>query len=271
LNKSAFSFFQLPERPAKPRKVALCVATDRGLPLIMVEDFLNTHHDIVDYVKFADHAGIAVRYSADLWRKKLAIYHKYEIKTEIGGVTFELAFLQNKVSEFFKTAKELGFDAIEVSDDVISQKLDRETRNALIHQAMSIGLEVVAEVGSKNPDPDKPLNVKEALETLEADLKAGATKITVEVSDTVILREKNPQALIDLANAVGLDKLVFEVGEGGGGLRDLGVWLMNTISRDISVQNLNLGEECVLLDGYRRGFGREVEYDFFKGGTGKAK
>ena len=142
MNKSAFSFFQLPERPSKPRKVALCVASDRGLPLGMVEDFLNLHHDIVDYVKLVDHAGIAARYSADLWRKKLAIYHKYEIKTEIGGVTFELAFLQNKVSEFFKTAKELGFDAIEVSDDVIP-KLDRETRDALIHQAMSIGLEVV--------------------------------------------------------------------------------------------------------------------------------
>jgi len=264
LNKSAFSFFQLPERSVKPRKIALCIATDVGLPPGMVEDFLSVHHDIVDYVKFADHAGIAARYSADLWRRKLAIYHKYDVKTEIGGVTFELAFSQNKVSEFFKTAKELGIDAIEISDDVIPRKLDRKTRDALIHEAMSIGLEVITEVGSKNPDPSKPLDVKEALETLEADLKAGATKITVENSDTVILREKNPQALIDLANAVGLDKLVFEVGPGGGGLRNLGVWLMNTLGRDISVQNLALGEECVLLDGYRRGFGREVEYEFFR-------
>lgn len=271
MNKSAFSFLQLPECSSKPRKVALCVATDRGLPLGIVEDFLNIHHDIVDYVKFADHAGIAARYSADLWRQKLAIYHKYDVKTEIGGVTFQLALLQNKVSDFFKTAKELGLDAIEVSDDVIPKKLDRETRNALIHQAMSIGLEVVTEVGSKSPDPDKPLNVEEALATLQADLKAGATKITVENSDMVILREKNPQALIDLANAVGLDKLVFEVGPGGGGVRDLGVWLLNTVSRDISVQNLDLGEDCVLLDGYRRGFGREVDFDFFRGGMSKTK
>lgn len=268
MNKSAFSFFQLPERPSKPRRVALCVASDHGLPLGFIEDFLESHHDVVDYVKFADHAGMAARYSADLWHKKLAIYHKYDIKTEIGGVTFELAFLQNKVSEFFKIAKELGVDAIEVSDDVIPKKLDRETRNALIHQARSVGLEVVTEVGSKSPALDKPLDVKEALETLEADLKAGAARITVDNSDTVILREKNPQALIDLANAVGLDKLVFEVGPGGGGLRDLGVWLMKTISRDISVQNLELGEECILLDGYRRGFGREVDYDFFRGGIG---
>ena len=270
MNKSAFSFFEIPERPSKPRKVALCVATDRGLPLGFVEDFLESHHEIVDYVKFADHGGIAARYSADLWRKKLAIYRKYDVKTEIGGVTFELAFLQNKVSEFFKAAKELGLDAIEISDDVIPP-LDRETRSAMIHQAMSIGLEVVSEVGSKNPDPNKPLDVKEALETLQSDLRAGATRITVENSDTVILREKNPQALVDLANAVGLDKLVFEVGPSGGRLPNLGVWLMNLVSRDISVQNLNLGEECILLDEYRRGFGREVEYDFFKRGMGRAK
>ena len=264
MNKSAFSFFQMPERPPKPRKVALCVASDHGLPLGFIEDFLESHHDIVDYVKLADHAGMAARYSADLWHKKLAIYHKYGIKAEIGGVTFELAFFQNKASEFFSTAKELGVDAIEISDDVMPKKLDRETRNVLIHQAMSIGLEVVTEVGAKSPALDKPFDTKEAWETLQSDLKVGASRITVENSDTVILREKNPQTLVDLASDVGLDKLVFEVGPGGGGLRDLGVWLMRTVSRDISVQNIELGQDCILLDGYRRGFGREVDDDFFR-------
>ena len=145
MNKSAFSFFKLPERPSKPRKVGLCVAEDRGLPLGWVEDFLQIHQDIIDYVKFVDHAGMATRYSADLWHKKLGIYHKYNVKTEIGGVPFELAFSQNKASEFFRTAEELGFDAIEISDDVIP-KLDRETRSALIQEAKSLGLEVVTEV-----------------------------------------------------------------------------------------------------------------------------
>jgi len=253
LDKSAFSFFELPERPSKPRKVALCVASDRGLPLGFVEDFLKIHHDIIDYVKFTDHAGLAARYSADFWSKKLAIYHKYEVKAEIGGVPFELAFFQNKVDEFFDTAKELGFDTIEISDDVLPQKLARETRDALIHQATSMGLEVVTEVGSKSPALDGALNVEEALATLEADLRAGAARVTVEASDTLILREKNPQALVDLAN-----------GEVGGGLDDLGVWLMRTISRDISVQNIELGDDCILLDGYRRGFGRAVDYEFFR-------
>ena len=126
---------------------------------------------------------------------------------------------------------------------------------------------MVTEVGAKSPALGKPLDMTEARETLQSDLRAGASRITVENSDTVILREKNSQALVDLASAVGLDKLVFEVGPGGGGLCDLGVWLMGTVSRDISVQNIELGEDCILLDGYRRGFGREVDDDFFRGKT----
>lgn len=270
MNKSAFSFYELPGCTPKPRKVGLCIGTDFGLPLGFVENFLESHHEIIDYAKLTDHAGLASRYSADFWHKKLAIYHKYNVRTFIGGVDFELAFIQNKVSNYFETAKDLGFDAIEVSDDIIP-KLDRKTRSAIIKQATSVGLEVFTEVGEKFPDPAKPLDMKETLETLQADLQAGASKITVENSDTAILREKNPQALIDLANKVGLEKLVFEVMGSGTNLRDIGIWLLNTISRDINLQNLKLGEDCILLYSFRRGFGRQIGYDFFRGEKGNAK
>ncbi len=261
MNQCAFSFFGIPQRTPKPRKTALAVGSDIALPLGHIEDFLKVNHDLVDIVKTADHLGLASRYTDDFWRKKLAVYHKYDVQLLIGGVPFELAFKQNKVDQYFETAKKLGFDAVEVSDDVIPQ-LDMKTRQSMIKKGVSAGLKIYSEIGSKNPDPNKPLDLKEATEFLQSDLAAGSTMVTIDESDILIFKQKNPSGLIDVINKIGLDKFLFEAGPTSS-FKDLGVWMLRNFGREISIQNISL-EDCVLLDAFRHGFGRAFEYEYLR-------
>ena len=77
-----------------------------------------------------------------------------------------------------------------------------------ISKAKILGLEVFTEVGRKYPD--KPLDIGEAIESIRADLEMGARSVTIEAAETAILKETNPQVLIDIAEAIGLNKIVFE-------------------------------------------------------------
>ena len=199
--------------PPKPRKLGLFVGTEQAMPLGFQEDLLESHGDIIDYVKFGDHAGLASRYSEAWLKKKLDIYRRHNVRTFIGGIGYELAALQGTVDQFFRKNQELGFTTVEISEDTITPLPPKE-RAATVKRAISAGLEVFTEIGVKYPE--KPLEVNEAIDAVKADLEAGAATVTIEIKDmipwgeTVVTNDTDARWAAKLIEAVGLDTLVFE-------------------------------------------------------------
>jgi len=254
-----FSFLAIPERPPKPRKLWVTVMSDTGLPLGYQRDFLQIAGDIIDYAKLIDHPGYMSGYSKDLIQEKIAIYKEYGIPSSPGGIPFEVAFVQGKVDAYFKRVAELGFHAVEISEDMIPQPLTPSQRETFIKHAKEVGLEVFTELGRKFPDA--PLDRVEVIESTLRDLKAGAKKVVIENSDLVKLKRDDPSFFSDVLKEVGKEHLVFEAGPGE--WPALAAWMIRALGPDINIENVT-DKEIIILDAMRRQLHRNIEYTFFQ-------
>lgn len=263
-NNFALGFLDIPQPPPKPRSTRWTIMTDLAMPLVQQASFLDTVADILDRVKYADHVSLVGRLPPDFFKSKNALYRQHGIATFTGGVPFEIAYLQNKVSEYFEALPGLGFSGVEISTDCIAD-LARADRDRLIRRAKDAGLETYTELGNKIGD--LKLDVKAAADTVRADIAAGSAKVAVE-NETLCYCLKNGQldAVAGLVAEVGTGPLAFEVGPGG--WPELPVWLLKEFGPDINVENLPF-DRVHAFEGMRRGLHRSIGYTFFSG-AGKA-
>lgn len=256
---AAFDFLRVPTRPAKPRQVGMTIVTDRGLSLRQTEDLFETFGPIVDYLKLTDFVGLVTRYTADWLRRKTAICRQHQVGILPGGIAFQLAALQNQVERFLDRCRELGFTAIEVSEDSIPA-LPEAQRTAWIRRALDAGLEVFTEIGKKVPDA--PLTVAESVASIRADLERGAKKVVIEKADIALLKEAGQgNVLVEIAEAVGHEHICFEGGPAA--FPELPLWLIKTFGPQVNLENLEVNE-IVRVEGMRAGVDRLVDYDFLR-------
>jgi phosphosulfolactate synthase len=247
--------------PRKPRKDGFFVGTEQGMSLGAQEDILRCHSDIIDYVKFGDVGSLYSRYSADWLKKKAALYRRYDVRYFIGGIGFEVAVLQGKVDQYFEKCKEVGFTTVEIAEDAIPPMPPKD-RTATVRKALNAGLEVFTEIGVKYPD--KPLDVNEAIDTIKADLDAGAATVTIEVKDmvpwgtTLVTKDTDTSWAEKVVGAVGLDKLVFECYPPhpwtAGAL-----WLLHHFGQGCNLAHIDV-EDCILTYQMRVGMTRGQEF-----------
>ena len=147
------------------------------------------------------------RVSPDYIKRKNAIYRQGRHRHATGGVVFEMAAVQGKVPELMARTRELGFGAVEVSADCIDFPADY--RRAAIRLGVENGLKVFTEIGKKSPD--KPLDVKEAVDTAMADIDAGAEMVVIEKSDVELVMRDSTDTLHRVVGAIGPDKVIIEV------------------------------------------------------------
>jgi len=228
-------------------------------------DLMESGADLVDYVKLTDHVASLLYRSEEWFREKFAIYNRHQVKTLPGGITFEVAAMQKQVEPFMLRLKELGFDAVEISEDVIPP-LRLEERLSYIRLAREIGLEAFTEVGRK--DPTAPLEAEEAIEAIRRDLETGAKKVTIENSDIALLMKTGPEPLERIVEAVGLAPLVFEVGPHG--WPEVATWVIRTFGPEVSLENLG-PEQLSIVDAMRRGMHRNVNYEFLSKRGGRVE
>jgi phosphosulfolactate synthase len=221
-----------------------------------MKDHLDVSSETFDYAKIVDHVGMITRNSKEFVRKKIQLYKKYRLWTFPGGVPFELAVLQNKVFDYLEAVKEIGFDAVEVSEDVI-EPLDKITRAKILKRARGLKLDVFTEIGRKNLDT--PLILEDALRQIHEDLEAGVKKVTVESSDVMQLKDTNPSVLFGLAEKGGIENLVFEVGVKG--WPAVAIWLIDHFGPEVNLENV-LIDHVLEIDAMRRGMHRYVGYKF---------
>lgn len=254
--RTPFFMLKVPQRETKPRESGITIVSDKTIPFKTLEDHLEISSDIIDYAKFADHVGMVARFPESFVRRKLQLYKKYRISTFPGGVPFELAVLQNQVYNYLDRVKEIGFDGVEISEDVI-EPLSKKARLDILKRAKDLRLEVFTEIGRKNLD--KPFVLKDALKQIREDLEAGVEKIAVEASDVAQLKDTDPDTLFGLVKKGGLKNLIFEVGVKG--WPDLAVWLIENFGPEVNLQNVYI-DNVLEIEAMRRGMHRYVGYNF---------
>lgn len=160
-------------RSDKPRRTGATMVIDKGLGLSQTGDLLDLGAGYIDFIKLG--FGTAALYRPDLLRAKIDLIRSYGVDAYPGGTFFEIAWLQGKLSEYVTTCERLGFPLIEVSDGTI--ELTPDQRREAIQAVRDRGLSVITEVGKKDGTPLDPLS---ALQQIQADLEAGATKVILE-------------------------------------------------------------------------------------------
>lgn len=172
--------FSMPEpgRTSKPRTAGYTMVLDKGLGLNATRDLMDTAADYVDALKQT--FGTSAFYSERLLREKIGLVRGAGVDIYPGGTFLEVAVAEGRYPEFLKYAKEVGFNAIEVSDGTM--EMPGEVRQDCIKRAVDAGFKVISEVGKKDP------NVKVAMakmhEQIESDLELGAFKVIVEARES---------------------------------------------------------------------------------------
>jgi len=203
----------------KPRKTGLTMMMDWGLPLGQQRDWLDLLAPSVDLAKFV--VGTSRLYEEDYLTHKIELYKSHDVHPFIGGQFVEYVYATQGLAAagpFFEEAKRLGFDAIEVSDNVVP--LDTKTRQELVKTAVDCGLEVHGEVGSKSDETSAAQLIAQANEYFES----GADVVLVEGAELLLDGEPNRRLLAELRDGIDTAKVIFEL---------IGPWIPGTHHCDV--------------------------------------
>jgi len=250
------SFMRIPEMGKKPRHEGILIVSDFAPGHRTVEDILMSRSSIIDWAKIPDHVGNIAFYTEDWFRKRIALYHRYDVKCFPGGVTFEVAEVQGKSEKFFEALKAIGMDGVEVSTDVIEAPTPQR-RTHLIRLAKQMGFVVFTEIGKK--DPTGLMDVDRAVEEIRQNLEAGSYKVTIENSEVVLMMREDPGRLERIVDRVGLQHLSFELTPAG--YPDLAVHLIRRFGPGVNFENIEM-MQLIAVDQMRRGMNRAVSYGF---------
>ena len=174
----SFEFLSI-KREEKPRSCGLTMVLDKGLGLETAKSLMDISGEYVDYLKFG--WGTSIVHEQDIIKAKVEMYKDHDITPYTGGTLFELAYMNDKLNEFFQEAHDLGFPAIEISDG--STNIVHEDKLNCIKRASDEGFEVLSEVGKKNPVLDKELTLDERISQMRDELNAGSSLIIVEARE----------------------------------------------------------------------------------------
>lgn len=242
--------FLLKKREEKPRQKGITMVLDKGLGLETAESLMNISGDYVDYLKFG--WGTSIVHEQEIIKEKVAMYKSHNITPYTGGTLFELAYMNDKLEEFFQEAHNLGFEAIEVSDG--STTISHDKKLDCIESAKKDGFEVLSEVGKKDPGLDKELSLDERIEYMQAELDSGSSLIIVEAREggkNIGIYDKSGNAKEDeidyiLDNFNG-DKILWEAPN-----KDQQVFFILKLGNDVNLGNVST-DDITSLETLRRG------------------
>ena len=242
--------FLLKKREEKPRKKGITMVLDKGLGLETAESLMNISGDYVDYLKFG--WGTSIVHEQDIIKDKVAMYKSHNITPYTGGTLFELAYMNDKLEEFFQEAHDLGFEAIEVSDG--STTISHDKKLECIETAKKDGFEVLSEVGKKDPGLDKELSLDERIDYMQNELESGSSLIIVEAREggkNIGIYDKSGNAKEDeidyiLDNFDG-NKILWEAPN-----KDQQVFFILKLGNDVNLGNVST-DDITSLETLRRG------------------
>lgn len=242
LDEMAFSFVRVAPRSSKPRESGLSVVADRGMGSGRVTDLIESAGAYIDYFKLG--IGAYRLQSEQLVKRKVALLRAAEIRVFFAGDVTEAAFQQGVSRRFYREARRLGADAVEVSSAQVVMSL--RDKCELIRMAAGEGLKVVAEAGQKGQE-DWTRSQSYVFAQVEAYRKAGAWKVLVQgegISEGVEAMKET--LILDLVAHFDVGDFIFQAKDGG-----TQTWYINTFGNEV---NLDVDDHQVIdVELMRRG------------------
>ncbi len=217
---------------------------DSGLPTNFIKDTLQFSSTLVDYVKL----GWGTALVTDNLKEKIDLYQSHDVPVCFGGTFFELAYLQKKVPEFQKFAKELGLSIIEISDGTI--ELPKEEKLEFI-QEFSKSFRVLSEFGSKDAQVVHAPRIW--VHRMEQELEAGAWKVIAEgrESGTAGMYRPNSDLRTGLVDEIVLsipqEKLLWEAPK-----KEHQAWFIRKFGTNVNLGNIHI-TDLIPLETLRLG------------------
>jgi len=255
----------IPGRREKPRTTGITMILDKGLGIYATEDLVETAAAYVDFVKFS--FGTSAFYNKDVCIEKTEILTEAGIYVMPGGTFLEVAIWKKKYDDYLKQSKELGFNAIEVSDGTI--EINKEARADAIKKAVDAGFCVLTEVGKKDPAEEIPVSAMH--EIIASDLKNGAFKVIVEAREAgkgVGIFDKDGKVKEDevdeiLAGVGNPEDLLWEAP-----IKNQQEFLILKLGINVSLGNIPPGD-ILALEALRQGLRGDTLKKAYKGGIVK--
>lgn len=238
------------KREEKPRNNGITMVLDKGLGLETAESLMNISGEYVDYLKFG--WGTSIVHEQDIIKAKVEMYKQHQITPYTGGTLFELAYMNDKLEEFFDEADNLGFTAIEISDG--STNIPFNKKLECIELACENGFEVLSEVGKKDPSLDKELTIEQRVEYMQNELDAGSSLIIVEAREggkNIGIFDKSGNAKEDeidiILDNVNPNKILWEAPN-----KDQQVFFILKLGNTVNLGNIS-SDDITSLETLRRG------------------
>jgi phosphosulfolactate synthase len=236
-----FHFVSLPAARStrKPRANGRTMIVDDGLPLGATKDLLALGGAYVDLAKIK--TGTARFYPRPLLAAKLRLYKRHRVQPFLGGQFHEFVFAtqgERALAKYYAESLALGFEAIEISDNTVP--LTDAQRRRQIRNAVSAGLVVYGEVGSKETMSNPGLLVKQA----ELCFAAGAALVLVEAAELVEKGKLRKKTIDLLRRRLDMSRVMIELpGPWISDVRscdieDMKKALVNAIGPDVNLANV---------------------------------
>ena len=165
------------DRLRKPRELGWTMVIDKGLGLNAIDDLMQVAAPAIDVLKLT--FGTSALFPHDVLKEKVRTVTAHGVHCMPGGTLQEVAIWQGAIDRYLERARELGFDAIEISDGTI--EMDARTRADAIAKAVKAGFRVLSEVGKKDPADAQPMAA--LAEIVNADLEGGAFMVIMEARE----------------------------------------------------------------------------------------
>ncbi len=205
--------FLLPERNNKPRDSGFTMVLDKGLGLENARSLMEICGEYVDFLKFG--WGTSILHDKDIVMEKIEMYKSFDIIPYTGGTLFEIAYLNDKIEEFFIEAEDMGFEAIEISNG--STDMSEEEKLEFIKIAKNKNFFVLSEVGKKSVAKDKRITLQERIDAIKEELNAGSDLVIMEGRESgknIGIYDKSGDLKLDLVDAikckVDVNKILWE-------------------------------------------------------------
>jgi phosphosulfolactate synthase len=224
------SFLELPARAAKPRSRGITHVLDSGLTPEGTRAFLGQAGHLVDIVK----VGWGIGYVDPALSIRVGICTDHGCPVSLGGTLFEVAAVQDRISELRDWALSVGMTHIEISNGL--RALSASRKHALVRE-LAADFVVLAETGAK--EGNYPPTPAEWAEEMARDLEAGATWVVAEgrESGTVGLYHADQGIREDLVSAILTwippDKVIFEAPG-----KSQQAWFVRQFGADVNIGNV---------------------------------
>lgn len=222
----------------KPRTSGLTMVTDYQMSIDGMAGLLSVAGNYIDIFKVA--TGTARLFPRAHLVEKLQLLRRHQVRPFLGGQMQEYVLHTMGVDALpahFQEARAVGFDMIEISDNVV--ELGDGVRDRMIRMVQDAGLAPVGEVGDKRDSSDHAELVRQVKDLLAT----GAELAMIEGQELMPGGIPNEDLILMLKDNVDVSKCMFELSTPRVGSTTVQIYagkkfLVKTFGPDVNLGNV---------------------------------